>query len=57
LQIFEANSGAHYFYRWGLFWATNPAAHTLTPKAPQSQPGSNEFNDANTAHANASCGS
>ncbi len=56
LQITEAG-GAHYFYRWGLFWATNAAAHTLTPTAPMAQPGSNEFNAANTAHANASCGS
>jgi hypothetical protein len=55
LQIFEAG-GAHYFYRWGLFWATNPAAQTLTPNAPHALPGSNEFNDANTAHANGSCG-
>jgi hypothetical protein len=56
LQIFE-NGGAHYFYRWGLFWATNAAAHALTPNVPVSQPGSNEFNAANAAHANASCGS
>ncbi len=47
---------AHYFYRWGMLWATNSPAQTLTPKAPVAQAGSNEFNDANTAHANASCG-
>jgi hypothetical protein len=56
LQITEAG-GAHYFYRWGIMWATNTVAHTLTPNAPMAQGGSNEFNDANTAHANASCGS
>jgi hypothetical protein len=48
---------AHYFYRWGLLWATNAPAHTLTPKAPQGAAGSNEFNGANTARANGSCGS
>jgi hypothetical protein len=57
LQIFETANDAHYFYRWGILWATNPAAHTLTPNAPQAQAGSNEFNGANTAHANGSCGS
>ncbi len=57
LQIFETANDAHYFYRWGILWATNPAAHTLTPNAPQAPGGSNEFNDANTAHANGSCGS
>jgi hypothetical protein len=46
----------HYFYRWGTLWATNSFAHTLTPKAPVAQPGSNEFNDANQAHQNGSCG-
>lgn len=56
LQIVEAG-GAHYFYRWGLIWATNPVAFALTPKAPHAASNSNEFNDANTAHANASCGS
>lgn len=56
LQIIEAG-GAHYFYRWGILWATNTIAHTLTPKAPVAQPDYNEFSDANTAHANASCGS
>ncbi len=47
---------AHYFYRWGILWATNAVAHQLTPNAPMAQPGSNEFNDANTAIANKSCG-
>ena len=56
LFITEAG-GAHYFYRWGLFWATNQAAQTLTPTAPHALPNSNEFNDANTAHQNGSCGS
>ncbi|HLV97401.1 MAG TPA: hypothetical protein VKT82_01880 [Ktedonobacterales bacterium] len=56
LQITEAG-GAHYFYRWGIMWATNAVAHALTPKAPMAQPNYNEFADANTAHANASCGS
>ena len=56
LFITEAG-GAHYFYRWGLFWGTNAAAHTLTPNVPMAQGSSNEFNDANTAHANNSCGS
>ena len=56
LQIFEAG-GAHYFYRWGLLWATNAAAHSLTPNAPQAATSSNEFTDANAAHATGSCGS
>lgn len=47
---------AHYFYRWGILWATNAVAHQLTPNAPMAVAGSNEFNDANTAIANASCG-
>lgn len=47
---------AHYFYRWGTLWATNAVAHQLTPNAPMAQAGSNEFNDANTAIANKSCG-
>ena len=47
---------AHYFYRWGMLWATNAVAHTLTPNAPMAVAGSNEFNDANTARTNASCG-
>jgi hypothetical protein len=46
---------AHYFYRWGILWATNGIAQTLTPNAPRAQ--GNEFDDANTARANASCGS
>jgi hypothetical protein len=57
LQIFETANNAHYFYRWGVLWATNGAALALTPKAPHALPGSNEFNGANTANANASCGS
>ncbi len=56
LQIFEAG-GAHYFYRWGLLWATNAAAHSLTPNAPQAATSSNEFTAANAAHATGSCGS
>jgi hypothetical protein len=57
------NGGAHYFYRWGLLWATNTAAHTLTPNAPRTQFGLNEFTDATNienyvqAHPNANCGS
>jgi hypothetical protein len=57
LQIFETANDAHYFYRWGVLWATNPAARTLTPNAPQALSTYNEFNDANTAHATGSCGS
>lgn len=48
---------AHYFYRWGLLWATNTIAQNLTPKAPHAVSGSNEFNAANAARANGSCGS
>ncbi len=48
---------AHYFYRWGILWATNDPAQTLTPKAPRALPDSNEFTNANTARANGSCGS
>ncbi len=47
---------AHYFYRWGILWATNAVAHQLTPNAPMAEAGSNEFNDNNTARANGSCG-
>jgi hypothetical protein len=55
LQIIEAG-GAHYFYRWGMLWATNDIAHALTPKAPMAQATYNEFTDANAAHATGSCG-
>jgi hypothetical protein len=47
---------AHYFYRWGLLWATNTPAFNLTPSAPHALAGSNEFNDANTARLHGSCG-
>jgi hypothetical protein len=55
LALAEAG-GARYFYRWGLLWATNATAASLTPKVPRAVPGSNEFNDANTARVNGSCG-
>jgi hypothetical protein len=48
---------AHYFYRWGTLWATNGPAQTLTPNALHALPGSHEFDGANAARANASCGS
>jgi hypothetical protein len=48
---------AHYFYRWGMLWATNGVAQNLTPNALVAQAGSNEFEGANTARTNASCGS
>lgn len=48
---------AHYFYRWGMLWATNDIARNLTPNALVAQSGSNEFEGANTARTNASCGS
>ena len=30
-----SGSGAHYFYRWGQLWTTNPAGQSLNPALPQ----------------------
>jgi serine/threonine protein kinase len=48
--------GAHYFYRWGILWAVNSIAKTLAPNVLYALPGSNEFEEANTARANGDCG-
>lgn len=55
VETADDTAHAHYFYRWGVLWATNGPARTLTPKAPSAPAGSNEFDDANTARANGSC--
>lgn len=59
LSVTTSAGAAHFFYRWGLLWATNNAALTLAPKALHAVFGTNEFSAATNIEmaANPSCGS
>jgi hypothetical protein len=58
LFLTEAGGG-HFYYRWGLLWATNGPAFTLAPNAPHALSGTKEFVAATAIEtgANPTCGS